>query len=594
MSRKARAAPRSKIASPRKPDRPPVPPAPRPPYRVGLACGLGLLCCLIYLSSFRRPAAYDSLPARLLPFSILRQGNLDLDEFAWLSRLNPEPYFLRRGANGHWLSRYPVGIPVLMSPLYFPVTWWLQRQHIGDDDVRFRLAALAMERVCAALLAAASVGLVFLAATALTSVPGAAAVALVYGLGTSTWAISSQALWQHGPAELGVAGLTLCLVASGGRRWAVAAGGFAALAVLARPTMLIFALLALVFVWRDRRTQLLWFLSLPLLGAAMLLLYNIRQVNLLSGGDQYGRFALPGLVPLAGLLFSPNRGLFVYMPILALALPTLVHPQRAGIRWLSYAAIGVAAYLLLYSAWRGWWGGHSYGPRFLTDVLPVVALCAIPTAQRLWRRSYGQVLVVALAAYGVVVQGLGAYCDDNLWNSLPNIDHTPSRLWDWRDPQILSAARDGWHGFDLFPLTWQSLMQPVPARLSLMRESDLAGRITTDDPFPRRYKAGRKGTFDLRVTNLSSTAWPAFSDYGFMQVWIMYRWWLNGAVVSGQGGFIDLPWNLRAHGSIAFQAAIEPPQHPGSYELEFLAAQALDVEKGGTGNAVLRVPAVVE
>src|ERR1019366_8265121 len=155
---------------------------------------------------------------------------------------------------------------------------------------------------------------------------------------------------------------------------------------------------------------------------------------------------------------------------------------------------GIAAYLLLYSAWRGWWGGYCYGPRFFTDVLPVLALCAIPTAERLWRRTTGRALVVVLAVYGALVQGIGVYCDDNSWNALPDsVDHTPERVWDWSDPQILRAAHAGWHGFDLATVMWHSLAHPNPVLLKPLTPGELAGEITTDEPLPLRYRGARTG-----------------------------------------------------------------------------------------------------
>lgn len=555
---------------------------------------MGVLCFFVYLTNLRQIGAWDSIPARLLPFSILRQGNLDFDEFTWLRRLNPHPYFLRQLPNGHWLSVYPVGVPVMMTPLYLPVTRWLEHHQIEDDDVRFRLASVVMERISAALLTAASVSLVFLAAAA-TATPGVAVVlALIYGLGTSTWAISSQALWQHGPAELGLAGLCLFLIAPNTRRNAVAAGGFAALAVLARPTMMLFALVALVFVWRERRSQLMFFLSLPVVGAGLLFAYNLRLVSIVTGGYQLKAFALPKLWPLVGLLFSPNRGLFIYAPFTALAVPVVLRPSRAGPRWLAYAPIGIAGYLLLYSSWPGWWGGHCYGPRFLTDILPVLVLCAAQTVERLRRSREGRMLVAALAFWGFVVQAIGVYCDDNSWNALPkSVDVAPWRAWDWTDLQVLRAARTGWHGFDLAPLLWQALTQPQPALLKPIDDTDLVGEITNESQLPLRLRGGGAGTLNLRISNMSGVTWPAFSDFGYLQVWILYRWWFGGAVVDGEGGFVMLPRNLGPQESASVRARIDPPKQRGSYELELIVVQALDPTKGTPG-AVLRVPAEIE
>ena len=561
-----------------------------------MACLLGAVCFILYLTNLRPIGAWDSIPARLLPFSILRQGNLDLDEFTWLRRLNPEPYFLRRGRNGHWLSSYPVGLPIVVTPLYVPITWWLQHRHIDDDDVRFRLASVVMERIAAATIAAASVGFVFLAATAIGSTRVAVGVALAYGLGSNTWTVSSQALWQHGLAELGLAGLSFFLLAPVRRRTAVAAGAFAALGVLARPTMLVFALVALVFMWRERRAQLIPFLSLPILGAGSLLAYNIRLLNVAAfARPPLGAFRWPRWDAFFGLLVSPNRGLLIYTPAAALAIPTLCRPGRAAPRWLAYAPFGVAGYLLLYSAWSGWWGGHCYGPRFLTDALPAIALCAVPVVERLCRSGPGRLLLLALALWGLLVQAIGTYCDDNSWNALPrSVSKASWRMWDWNDPQILRAARAGWHAFDLAPLLWQALVHPEPALLRPLDADDLRGEITTDDPLPLHYSRQGSSTLHIRLTNRSDVAWPAFSDFDYLQVWIVYRWWSEGAVVQGEGGFVHLPRNLGPQESIALNAAIEPPNRRGEYQLELVVIQAIDPAKGRSGGAALRVPVRVE
>jgi len=300
------------------------------------------------------------------------------------------------------------------------------------------------------------------------------------------------------------------------------------------------------------------------------------------------------LTALFGLLASPNRGLFVYVPLAALAVPALIRPSPTAPRWLTYGGIGVAAYLLLYSAWGGWWGGHCYGPRFLTDLLPVLALSAIPVGERLWRRRAGRVVVAGLAVYGVAVQSIGVYCDDNAWNALPrDVDVAHDRVWDWHDPQILRAASAGWHGFDLAPLIWQAASNPVPARLRPLGGNALAGRLTLEQPVPLHYRRTGGNMLRLRFTNLSDENWPAFSDYGLLQVWGVYRWWSRDRKVRGAGGFIPLPRNLGAGESLSVEARINVPERPGFYELEVLVAQALSSTGGWTGDTTIRVPAEI-
>ena len=80
----------------------PLVPGPRR-QRIPAACLVGLCSFVVYLTSLRAPTSWDTIPARLLPFSILREHNLDLDEFAWLRSLDPPPYFLRQTAQGEGL-----------------------------------------------------------------------------------------------------------------------------------------------------------------------------------------------------------------------------------------------------------------------------------------------------------------------------------------------------------------------------------------------------------------------------------------------------------------------------------------------------------
>jgi hypothetical protein len=558
------------------------------------ACFLGVFCFVVYLTNLRPMAAGDSIPARLLPFSILRERNLDLNEFPWLRRVRATPYFMHQTRDGRWLSSYPNITALLITPLWLPAVWWLQRHHIEDDDVRFRLVSVVMERGAAALITALSVVLLFLAAAAITTPELAMAISLVYAFGTNTWATSSQALWQHGFAELSLAGMSLFLLSADTWRTAIAAGGFAALAVAGRPTMGIFTLLTVIFMWRERRQRLWAFLTLPVIGMAVLLGSDPRRVFETRAAFRHAALELPDPVHLAALLFSPNRGLLVYAPAAVLAAGAWYATPQAR-RWLTYLAIGIVGYVLLYSGWSGWWGGFCYGPRFLTDALPAIALCAVPAVERLWRLRWGRLALAALAGWGVVVQVIGVYYDDRSWNQYPkSVNLVPQRVWDWRDPQIVRAARAGWHGTDLAPLLWQALTDARPGLLKPLTPAGLAGTITTDAPLPLRYRSNSAGRLTIRVTNQSGEIWPAFSDFGLLQVGLVERWWLAGVMVTGVGGVVPLPRNLGVGESTRTCIRIETPTQPGTYELELLVVQETQPSEGISGGAVLRLPAHIE
>ena len=89
--------------------------------------------------------------------------------------------------------------------------------------------------------------------------PAALALTLLYALGTSTWSISSQALWAHALGEVCLAALCLLMARGGGSwRWYAAVGAACVLMVWNRAQMAPFALMGFLYVVSlDRRIALL-------------------------------------------------------------------------------------------------------------------------------------------------------------------------------------------------------------------------------------------------------------------------------------------------------------------------------------------------
>jgi hypothetical protein len=152
---------------------------------------------------------------------------------------------------------------------------------------------------------------------------------------------------------------------------------------------------------------------------------------------------------LLGLLVSPSRGLLVYSPILVVALAGLgrgLRPGRDGI--LRYTAVAVGASLVTLGAYAVWWGGHSFGPRLLVDVLPALVLGLVPVWDAAWRSRLRRGLLVAAFAVSVLIEGIGAFYYPSPrevdWDWTPaDVDWAHERLWDWRDPQLLRLLRNG-------------------------------------------------------------------------------------------------------------------------------------------------------
>lgn len=424
---------------------------------------LTFLLFIIYNSNFRWIHTADSIPNRLLPFSLLERGNFYLDD--WVKPYLPPggrgAYYVWR-SRGHWLSRYPVVMPLAIAPLYVLPAWWLARQHpsVRADSYVGYTVINTMEKLSASLVAALSVGVLYLALQKVTS-PGASLwIALVYGVASTTWAISSQALWRHGFTELAFACFLLALfnspTARGQPFWAGLSLGLAA---ANKPAHAVFAALFLVYFSRTHRARVSLYCA-PLVAVGLGALgYNLYFFGRLLGaypeplalsGTASSVAASAMRVPwwhgLFGLLINPNRGLLIYVPWTVLALWGAARLwKEKAFAWGKYIVAGVATVFVMHAGLGEWWAGTCYGPRYLTDLLPFLALFLVPLwphiqADSLVRAAFGMAVAVALW-----VQVVGAfYYPYGNWDGLPvDVDMAPSRLWDWTDTQIMRSWRAG-------------------------------------------------------------------------------------------------------------------------------------------------------
>ena len=80
-----------------------------------LCCALASFLLLLYSINFRVGSTPgDTFGSRYMPYSIIKEGNFNLDEFPFLQDAN---YYTRK-QNGHWVSKYPPGTPVMALPVY--------------------------------------------------------------------------------------------------------------------------------------------------------------------------------------------------------------------------------------------------------------------------------------------------------------------------------------------------------------------------------------------------------------------------------------------------------------------------------------------
>lgn len=395
------------------------------------------------------PDLGDTIPTRLLAASIVRDRDVDLDELPGVDRRDP-PYFLE-AANGHLYSRFPPGGAFLLVPVY-ALADALGTPVLTDEEARRELA-----RWLGALACAATLTMLYGTLARLGPPRRALATAAVAGFGTSVWPIAAQDVWQHTFALPLVAWCVAILE----RAWRDEHPRLAwigvplGLLVLVRtPTLFLAGALALAAVLRDRRA-LGWLALGAAPSMAALVAYNwaIFRDPLGAYAEAAARVAPWAFLPegLAGLLVSPSHGLLLYSPVAALALLGLARaaePRTFALR-ACYAAGFVAllvvhassgSYAAGYPVLATWHGGWAWGPRYLLESGPLVAVLAWYGFRRIATRRSARVVVGCAAACSIAVNAAGFYLGWTSWFASPDVDFCPGRLWSVRDNPLAAMV----------------------------------------------------------------------------------------------------------------------------------------------------------
>lgn len=419
---------------------------------VRTAALLAFAAFLVYNANGREIGSSDSQPTKYAARELLLRGTLGLNHVVGqVPELATRPAFVL-ARDGRYRSAYSPVPAVAAAAIAWPL--W----KAGAIDIRAPVAPTLIAAIAASWLSAVSAALVYLMARRRLSTRAALGVGIAFAFGTGMWPTVSQTLWQH---ETAILGLTIAVYAFTREeirlRDAAAIGVGLALAGSSRmqltPAILVMMVAAVVRSGRGARV-----LTVSIVGSAagLMLFLNIRWFGTPLGAGpllealhevQHAQSYSFGFSPsgLAGLLASPSRGLLVFSPIVLVA----AAGARAAFhgRWtnpLRWCLLAAAVQYLFYGSYSVWWGGHTYGPRYALDLLPLLVPLGIEGAARL-RTPTAQALLLAALTWSIIVSATGAFAyPHDQWNTSPaSVDRFHERLWDWSDPQIVRCWQRG-------------------------------------------------------------------------------------------------------------------------------------------------------
>lgn len=433
--------------------------------RTDILLGLAIFALTFTIFTFSRiHQQADSQYSMLLSQSLLDHGSFQLDQYA-LPRYEPQihgdyfsygPIYQLEVTNGHLYYYLPPGSSILSTP--FVAAMNLFGISAANSDGTYNPEGeMTIEARLAALLMAVLACVFFNTARLVLPIRWSIVVELGGALGTQVYSTASRALWSHtwGILLLGIVLFFLLREVTEKRSLSpVLLATLLSWAYFVRPTfaLQIFAISVYLFIF-----QRPLFVRYAVTGAAWLggfLVYSWSHFGqLLPSYFRAGRLQSETYrTAFAGNLISPARGLLIYVPTLFFVGYLLVRYRKKLIHqklvWLSLVVI--AGHLVVIAGFSHWWGGHSFGPRFTTDLVPWFVLLGILGLRAAldWRSAHATGLVAwrlqnalgsALLLLSLVINTLGATRHETwLWNIRPeNVDEHPERLWDWTHPQFL-------------------------------------------------------------------------------------------------------------------------------------------------------------
>jgi len=425
-----------------------------------------VLTLSIFLFSRIRQVA-DSEYSMLLSQSLLSHGSFTLDAYA-LPRHEPvwHGYYFKNGpvyqlevTRGHLYYHLPPGSSILSAP-FVAVFNLFGISAANTDGTYDRRGEVIIEAGLAAFLMALLSTIFFYTAQLLLSVKWSIVVAFGGALGTQVYSTASRALWSEtwGILLLGVVIFLLLRSEIGKRRFnPVLLATLLSWMYFVRPTFSVHILAITVYLFIYRR-QL--FLPFAMTGAAWLAGFTFYSWShfgqLMPNYYRASRLQFDTFwEALAGNLISPSRGVLIYVPSLLFVFSLLAryrrHLAHQRLVWLSLVII--AGHLAIISSFSHWWGGHSFGPRFTTGLVPWFVLLGILGVRAMlnWREQGAAVSRIAWRvqlACGALLLLMSAFINARgaashatwLWNMRPlEIDQHPERLWDWSQPQFLAG-----------------------------------------------------------------------------------------------------------------------------------------------------------
>jgi hypothetical protein len=404
---------------------------------------MGVLSLVFLTVIFARVNNTNSDPklTLLVSESIVKNQSIRLDYYGE-SILKKNDYVVHE-KNGHQYYYFPIGASVASIPFVYVANSLGLKMEVWESK---------LQKLIAAFTAVFTTLLFIFLARLFVSENNSILIGALFWFGTSLASTSGTALWSHNFATLfGLTAIYLAIKSAKQndfKTWPIIAVLLFA-SYLSRPTMAILSPLLLIFILTYSKSKAFKCALLLAILVGFFMIFSFMEF-----GQPFPDYYLPNrlaggsfLTALYGNLFSPARGLFIYSPFILFAwicMDIAKKDWNLKLSWLLIAALWPILHIIMISRFPHWWGGHSYGPRLMTDVLPGLFLLTLFVWPTHISGFFSKILVGLLLIVSVfsiyVNAGQGLYNPYTAeWNANPNIDLNPELIFDWNYPQFMAS-----------------------------------------------------------------------------------------------------------------------------------------------------------
>ena len=429
-------------------------------FLIYLCSFLGLFYLGINKSLFQ---SEDLIPTSAVPFTILKEGNLNLNEYYDLfvkHYPNPDtkgdtPYYLQK-INNNYYSSFPLLTSFIVIPLYVipvmlntPVT--IVSLGLFSRIGGAFIASLSVSFFYLLLLQVRKSKYFFLKKYVISPVQ-VLLLLLIYAFCTNQLSLNSQGLWQHGSSTLFLtAGLFYLLK----KNYGVSGFSFG-LATIARPTNLLSLVFIglFIFVRKFKKGKILFksiplnyfFCALvPLLLDSFLNIYLFKNLLNTGYGSQIGDWTGNIVEGFFGVWVSPSKGVLIYSPVLVFMFYGifLAFKKYKKISLELFLSIIIILHPLFMAKWHHWYGGYSWGYRMTSDIIPYMVLMLIPFIRSKYFKTKSiKIIFLLFAVLSFIFQYMGLVFFDGTWHILYDKgEKNTSWLWSTKNSQIVFSIK---------------------------------------------------------------------------------------------------------------------------------------------------------